>query len=326
MNEGLSGKGGFILAILMWAAMIIVGSNMAVPEFPYGDAGICFGSPSQWHLNPILGKLGNALLTLGVGIGLVTLNRRCNFMPTPTLAYATVFMLICGANVQGNSYLSTSTLLGSANLCAMASLMTGRGKKNASSVIFLIMTLFSWGSMCQYAFIFFIPVYACAAAAMKMFGWKELCAMVFGITAPYIIVLGFGLVDLESFRIPEINNIWMRGASNPGGTMFMIISALTALWAMLIGLRNGVLLFNANTATRSYNHVVTFAGIAVLVLMIVDFGNLHAYFMTLALVASCQIGYLYAFARKRRDWSLPVGIVMAIYITIFIIEICNPNL
>lgn len=319
MNDGLTGKGGFALAVIVWLAMAIVGTISGGADVPAGDAGICVPSPSEWNLHPVVSALCNMGLTLGTGVGFILLNRRLNFMPTASTAYATTFMLICGANAGAGCRLDTSVLLGVANMICMSMLMTARGLRNASASVFMAMTILSWGSMCQYAFVFFIPVYVFAVALLKMLRWKELCAALFGICAPYVIVLGFGIIKISDFHFPSINNIWMSGAPAADSSMLLIVAGVTALWALLLGLRNSISLFNANTATRAYNHLVTLPGIAVLLLMILDFGNIRAYLMTLAIAAACQIGYLYAFSRQRHLSPVPLLIVFVIYIAAFFV-------
>lgn len=321
MHEGFLGKGGVALAGMLCIGMTITGSICVEPHLPFGDAGICFPSPSQWHIAPAVGRGINTLLILGMAAWLIILNHRRNFMPTPSLAYASAFLMICSANVQSNLYLTTSTLLGAANLYCISMLMSQRGQRNSSTAIFLIMSLLSWGSMCQYAFLFFIPIYACCAVMIKIFRWKEWCAMLAGVLSPYIIMMGFGIVDPSCMHIPAINNIWMSNAPMAADVIYVVIAAVTALWALLLGLRNALSLISANTATRAFNNIITLPGIAVLILMIIDFGNIHAYFTTLALLASCQIGYLYALSRQRKPSPLPLAILFVIYIALFFIAL-----
>jgi hypothetical protein len=291
-----------------------------IPPAPKQELGICFYTAESWGLNPWLSWGVNLLLVWLMAMTLSVLNRRFNFITSPSQLFVYAFLVMCGAHPLLSHGLNTATLLAVANLICIGTLFSQYGQRTSSRGIFLIASTLAWGSMIQYSFLFFIPVYVLCAISLKVFGWKELGALVMGIIAPYWIVLGFGIVSPDQFYIPHISNIWNTFSGQPESVIIILLSGITALWVLLLGLKNTLSLFNANTATRAYSHCIAIPGFAIILFMMLDYGNFVAYYTSLCLIAAVQLGYLTAYG-PRKPSLIPYIIHFALYMTLFILTL-----
>ncbi len=292
--------------------------------FPFpesdGEMGICLLSPEAWGLPPLLSWGINVALMFLMSVTLAMANRRYNFIPTPSNLFSGAWLIMAGTNIVVASHLCTSTLLGLANLLCIITLISQYGQSSFTRGIFFIASTLAWGSMFQYSFLFFIPVYAVCAAVLKLFHWKEFMAMLMGVATPYIILLGLGAVSPEQFYMPRISYLWDAFKGEPESVVLIVMAGVTALWTLLLALRNFIPLMTASTAVRAYNVCVTLPGLAMLILMMVDYGNFMAYYLSLAMIGAIQLGYLTAFG-SRRVSPLPYLIHLALYLSFFILSL-----
>lgn len=291
-----------------------------IPPAPKMELGLCFYTAESWQITPWLSWVVNQLLVWLMAMSLSALNRRFNFVTTTSQLFVYAFLVMCGANPLLSRGLNTATLLAVANLVCIGTLLSQYGQRTSARGIFLISSTLAWGSMIQYSFLFFIPVYMLCAIALKIYGWKEFVAMLMGVVAPYWIVLGFGIVKPEQFYIPEISNIWNTFSGQPESVIIILLSGITALWALLLGLKNILSLFNANTATRAYSRCIAIPGFAIIIFMMLDYGNFVAYYTSLCLIAAVQLGYLTAYG-PRKPSLIPYIIHLVVYITLFILTL-----
>lgn len=316
-ENGITGKGGLALALLVWAVMAAWAFIMRRPLLNTADTGICFPSPATWSLLPGWSFAINCGAVVLAALGLVILNRRYNFIPSTTLLFASVFLIAAGACPWVMIRFSASTLLLGANFLGLCILLANYGRRQATTGMFILATLFSWGSMCQYAFLFYLPVYMLSALLIKILRWKELLAMLMGIAAPYVIVLGFGLVSPQQMQVPQLSNIWQQVADGSIGVELLAVAGTTVTLSVLLLLRNLPSLYSANTATRSMGYAFTLPMVVTAALMVIDYGNVLAYYLTMAFFGACQTGYLIAFG-PRRPSPIAYWVVLAIYSGLFL--------
>ncbi len=323
MTRDAGDKSGLILAAVICVALCVVAYML-----PGGGAtaisgnGVCLPSPTTWNISPVLSWILN-IATIGISaLLLLDTNRRYNFIPSPTVIYASTFLIMTGAAIWPDQRLNSSVLLGLANVVALRLLLSRYGRDTAPMQLFIIGTIFAIGSMFHYAFIFFILIYALSALTLKLFGWRELGALILGVAAPYWILLGSGIIPMTALHIPSVNGIWMADIPAPEMIWLILLTGLTALWGLLITCHNVMALYSAGNATRAMAHCIILPAIAVLILILIDYANFMVYYVSLILFTAIEAGYFVAFG-DRHSKAIIYWTVLAGYVTFSILYITN---
>lgn len=323
-GDSMGGKGALVLAAAIYLALAVLAYAAApVADVPAPMAGICLPSPQEWDLPPQVSIALNAAVTVLAAVWLIGINRRFNFIPSTSVLYASVFLLMAGANPRLAVALNSSTLLLLANVVSIGLLFNQYGRQRVNpAAIFVVGTMFSLGSMLHYSFIFFIGVYACSAALLKTFTLRELVALVIGTVAPYWILLGSGIICLSDIRLPVPGAVWQ--ASVPAPEMFWLIlsAAVTALWGLMAGLANAFSLFSASTSIRAFNSALTLPALACGLLLLVDWENFMVYFLPLSLFTAIEAGYLCNTGRRGAGAAV-YWCVAAVYVFLALMSIYN---
>lgn len=317
----MGGNGALVFSALVFVCVSLLSSAVAVPYMP-ADTGICLPAPQDWGLPPLASLALNIGLVLLSAIWLIAINRRFNFIPSTSVLYASLLLLMAGGSSGLSGSLSSSTLLLVANVASLRLLFGQYGKWNVNPAsIFVAGSLFSLGSMVHYSFLFFIFAYAGSAALLKTFHLRECVALVLGIVAPYWVVLGTGLVPLDAIHIPVPGTIWQAAMPGPEMLWLILTVGLTALWGLFAAFRNALSLFSASTAVRAYNYALTLPALACLILLIVDWENFVVYYMPLCLFTGIEGGYLAAYGKRPAGmviyWSVAVVYTAFALISLF---------
>lgn len=305
------------LAAIAAGAMCVL-SMLYGPEARLsGGLGLCLPSPNLWDI-PRLWSWGiNCFLLVFVALGATWLNRHYNFIHSTQPVLAAMFLMLTASNPLLCQYLSSSTLICAVNLVALAILFSCHRQRNATQQMFVIATLFSVGSMFQYAFLPYIFAYIVGAIVMKAFRFKEFLATVMGLVAPYWTGVGLGLIDPGWFRLPEITDLFNGYAQAPELFVLMLSVGLAIFVGFLLGVNNSIKLYAGNSRVNALNLAIDMVGLVSAVCVVVDFTNMLAYLATLYLAVAVQVANLCALWHFRREW-LWVLVPSLVYIGFFI--------
>lgn len=298
-----------ITAIVLAAIAFFVGSPVDLP----GNMGICLPSPVDWPL-PGMALWGmNLAILLITAIMLWLCNKEFSFVQGNDTVLMGMFLVMAASNFWLSGTITASGMMAFANLICIFILFGCYRKHNATQELFIIATILAIGSMIQYGFIFMLPAYIIGAILLKCFNFRCLVAMGMGLLAPYWIGIGFGLLPLDSFRMPEFTNIFQTGLS--GGSLFIMLVnvAVSVVMGLFLALNNTVRLYAGNTQRYLYNVVLNVLGIVSVICLILDFGNLFVYIDTIYIVSALQLANLFALWDINRGSLWLMGI-SAIYI------------
>jgi len=316
MNKKAVGPGGLILSILLLGAFSTFAFFYLSPSKIEGDLGLCLDSPNVWNLTPIASLLVNLGLILAVAFGMQMLNRRYNFIRLNDYTTISIYLTLTACNPWITQWVGSSTLLVIANLVCWRLLFDCYRARNATQQVFIVASILSFGSMVQYSFLFMIPIYFIAIIILSAMHWREFLAMMMGLIAPYWIVLGLGIVSADSFKMPEITNLFTNFAPPLELLLMLIGLGLAMLMALIVGFNNEMRLFAGNSRILALNNVITLTGIGCAALIIIDFNNMLAYIGTFYLSVAVQGGNLFALHQIRNPQYL-LAPLMIIYIAIY---------
>ena len=307
-----------MIAVIAMLAMTALSFVFRPDEKVSGELGICLQSPNLWQINPVSSWLMNTVLIGAVAAGGFFLNRTYNFIRSTQPVLPAMFLVLAGSNPWLNYYLSSSTLICVVNLLALSMLFGSYASRNATQPMFVIGTLFSIGSMFQYAFLPMIVAYVLGAIMMKAFRFKEFLALGMGLVAPCWIGIGMGLLNLEWFTFPEITNLFSDFAKASDIFVMALSVGVAAFFGAILALNNSIKLYAGNSRVNACNMTITMLGIVSVICIIVDFSNMLAYLGTLYFSVAVQVANLCALWKLRREW-LAVAIPSLIYVGFFVV-------
>lgn len=281
-----------------------------------GSLGLLAPSPNEWHLSPLTSRIFATGAILIVSVGTIFLNNRYNVLQTPALLFASLFLILCGANPWITSYFGSSIILAFANLVCLYVLFSLYGRRNAAQGTFIIFSTLSWVSMIQYAGVTLMPVYVIGLIFLNVFRLKELIAIVMGIAAPWCIVFGLDLAAPSQFHWSSMSNL-LNGFTSPddlfwlltqvGATAFIFV--MTTLYCTLHSSASGL----NQRARRSF---INLLGVALICFMLVDAPNMLAYAASLNLCTGLQLTRLFTLGKIHPPYLLlvvPLIVYTALY-------------
>lgn len=308
------GKEGMTLAVIAAAAMFVTAFFAGAPEHPAaGQMGICFPQPELWDLVPLGAWAINLGIFFAVTVTLWFCNKDYTFVQGNDTVLTGMFVIMAASNPWLSGVLTGSGIMAFANLLCMVILFGCYRKRNASQELFIIASILALGSMIQYGFVFMIPVYIIGAVMMKCFSFKGFIAILMGLVAPYWIGVGFGLIPLDSFRMPTFTNFFDSAESKSEIFVLLVNLGVTFLISLFLALNNIVKLYAGNTQRYQYNMVLNLLGVVAVACMVLDFTNMVVYMATFYLIASVQLANLFALREINRGplWLLALS---ALYI------------
>lgn len=290
------------------------------PILTSGDLGLCLPSPNEWRLPHFAGWVINTLLIiLSVGI-LAAANKKFNFIPEANSILTLGLPMLLAFNCLTTATITTSTLLLLCNVCTLFVIFSTYEENNAAKEFFIIGTLPAIGAMFQYSFLTMIPIYIAGGLLMKSFRLREFIAFLFGLIAPYWIVIGLGIVSLPSFRLPESLMVFATQAVEHDIFYSVLASGITAFLSLILALYNGVRLFSRNSRLRCMHMTINFMGFGALMAIIFDFNNFAAYFGTLSLWLSVELAALLHLYHIRQS-KIAMLLLLVVFLPLYILSL-----
>lgn len=307
-REYAIGKGGMaaasVVAIAMWVVSLVLQPVNLSPE----SAGICLPSPSEWGLPHFCSWLLEVLLMAAAVIGAYLLNHKYNFIKTTKPVLPAVLLLLLSGNAWLTNSVTGSLLICGINILCLAILFDVYGSSNATQELFVIATFLSLGVMEEYAFLPMIVAFLLGANAMKVLRFKEFIAFMLGLIAPYWVVIGLGIISLDSFKLPSLAPLFSDYSKAADIFFLMLDTGIVALTGLLIGMRVAIHLYAGNARVNSMNFTILMLGLVSIVCIIVDFNNMEAYLATLYFAVAVQLAQLCAIWSMRHEWLIPFSI------------------
>lgn len=310
-----AGPGSMVSAIVA-SIIMIAATALLLPVYRSDDEfGICFTIP--WDIIP--SWLDVAINTLLIALAVVLaflFNKKHSFVRSTEPILPVTLAILLTSNPLVTSYAGIPMLMLIVNLICLDILMRCYAVQNATTSMFAIATYLSVGSMIEYAFLPFMLVYPVMGIMCKVMRVKEWVAYLMGLVAPYWVVLGFGLITVSDFQLPQYP---MQVSLGFGGEhmIFIYISLCTlVLTGMLMTVNNSILIYAGNMRIRTFINMVNLLGIVCVACMILDFDNFGAYVASFCFAASVQIANFFAMRRIEQS-SIWFWCLLSVFIAFF---------
>lgn len=261
---------------------------------------------------PELSCAVNLFVILATAVSMIAINRTFTLLRTLSVFFAAYFTYITCATPAVAGVFGPSSLLAGVVIWCMGILFTLYHRRRSDRRIFLIFCLLSAGTMYDWRFAFFIPVFFIGMVQMRIFRFKKIIAAIVGLLTPPWIVFGLDLIPVSHYRLPHI---FFTPPSmlleTPGAWPFLC----TVLFTMVVGFVCGsTALFRIlgyNARARAYNGFLAMLGIYTGVLAIINFTDITTYVTLLNACVAMQVGHFFRATATRRGYIIVLLLIAA---------------
>lgn len=302
---------GGLSFLLIFAASVLA----KLPAVPTAR-GLVTGMGAAPHISGTASVGGALALIALIMAGMAILNKTFNFLRTSSMIYIGVFGVMEAASPIISTRLSSGMIVAIVMLSALGLMYSiYQRPKQCAKRIFLTFFLLSLGSMAQYAFIAYIPVFIAGCAQMRCFSMKSLMAAGVGIAVPWWIMWGAGIIHWSDLVFPANLSIFSQLDLEDIAQLVAVI-VVTVIAGFTLTLVNMVKIYSYNARTRSFNGLLVTVTIATLLLAMVDFANVTAYLTLLNCCVAYQAALCFKITAEKRGY-LTVVALLSIYFILF---------
>lgn len=290
------------------------GHTVAMP----GDKGIALPSANEWVASPTLSFVLSAVCTTAVLAMMMAMMRVFNVFRSQTSLFVALFAAMQIATPDCCTQLYTGSLLAVAvAVCLMLAFSVYRSP-DAGRRVFLIFLILSALAATQYCYILYLPVFLVVCAQMRVLGSRTLAAALMGIVTPWILLLGYGIVNPGDLHMPHMVSVF--ASIDPGDSLLLVLTvAFTAFAALLAFALNMLKTIAYNARARAVNGAFSVLALATVAGMCADYRNITSYLPLLNFLAAMEISHYFSNHRGDRSF-IAVYTLIAVYAAIFVCQ------
>lgn len=301
INDFVNGRQLFILTAILFVACAVMTSFSGRVAMQGCSSGVCFSSASVLTLSPIASSLLNVGVILGTCFVLGLINKMYSLIRDVTYVYASSFLLLVIANPHVTALLYDGTLLALISMFLAVLLFGLYQHPHPQRRVFLISSILSTCCMFQYAFAYLIPVFFIGFLQMRAMNFRSLLAMFFGLATPFWIVLGTGMVSLDTLQPPHLENVWM-GLDLSQSRFLIVTLACSVLLTVFLLIANVLHIINYKMQVRAYNGFFLVLSFFTMVMMAIDYNNALVYLPVLYVCMSIQMAHSFTIGRFQQRY------------------------
>lgn len=274
-------------------------------------------TPSGWlGFMPELSWGVNFAVLSATAWAMIAINRQFNILRTLSVFFAAYFLFITCSTPFMSCFAGTSSVLAACMIFCMWILFTLYNEPHSNRRIFLIFAILSVGTLYDWKFLFFIPLFVIGLAQMRILRTKKIIAALIGIFTPPWIVFGLDLMP-----IPQLPHIFFTPPTillqSPEALPFLCTVLLTMAIGFLLGSINLLRILGFNARARAYNGFLAVLGIYTGILAIINFTVLPDYMTLLNACVAFQVGHFFRATASRRGYILIV-LLFAAYTSLYL--------
>lgn len=314
ISEYFHKRGALLIAgVLLVVTTIIAWNRGAVSDIP-DNRGLALPSANLWLERGEVSMWLNLALTIAAAAAIAMLNRSYNVMRSMTLLWSTALLLFQIATPMFTGQFYGGTLMCLVMLAVIALMYSMYMSNKPQRRVLLIFAILSTAAMCQYAFMFLIPVAMVGIIQMRVFSLRTFLAAGIGIVTPPWILFGTGLVSLDAVHWPRFVSLFSV-LDRPELIQTFCSVALTIVCGILFLSANIMKMLSYNARFRAYNGFLSVLMIAAMLLTVADWENFAVYVPLLNMTVAFQIAMFFSNNRKRHSY------ISLLIITISIISL-----
>lgn len=311
---------GFGLAVAFVAAAMACVYFFGGHTIPLsGNKGLGLPSANEWFaysplLNFILALVANGATV----VIMLLLNKIFNVFRSMTSLFIAFFAMMQVATPDLMTQFYTGNLLAVVVPLCMLLLFSCYRQPEATRRVFLIALLLSAFTATQYCYAFYLVAFLIGCGQMSIFNRRTLAAAFMGIVTPWILYIGFGIIDPTQLQWPRFANIFSE--IDIDDTLMLVVTVgLTAFLTLLGFILNVLKTIAYNARARAVNGAFTVVMLITLIALCIDYRNIISYIPILNYCAAMEVTHYFSTHRHDKSY-IAIFTILAVYAVIFLCQ------
>lgn len=311
-----SRAGSYTLVGFGVLAMLIAASAAKLPSLSSGR-GLVTGLASADFISAPMSLFGALALVGATMVMMSLINSTFNLLRSSSLIFIGVYAFMEAASPIVSTRLGWGSIVAVTVLAAMGLLYSVYQQPvKGSKRVFMAFCLLSAGSMFQYAFLAFLPIFMAGCMQMRCMSARTFLAALVGIAVPWWIAWGFGAINLSDIALPQGLNIFSQlDVSDKAQLVAVMITTVVA--GLALTLTNMVKIYSYNARSRSFTGLLVTVTFATLLMTMVDFANITAYLPLLNVCVAFQAALSFRINAENRGY-IPIVTLLSLYLILYI--------
>lgn len=304
------------LTALVVVACALVYAVIGDVVYPAGDGGFVRGWGGPWLERGHVGMWVGLALTLGLAVFIGTLNRTFNLLRSMTWLHGAFFLMLTLATPSLMLNFYPGLLLAATVMLGCFLMFVSYNDRMAQRQVFLTFLLLSAGAALDYSFVVYMPVFWLATAQMRIFSMRSFVASLMGIATPWIILLGFRIVDISDLQVPHFyaSNTLLGARSI---TWMIGVGVFSAFLGVSAWIQSAIKILSYNAQSRAMLSVITVVLFFTLVFGAADYRHLAVFLPLLNCSVALQEGHLFSVIYRRQKSYYAILAILIIYLGLF---------
>lgn len=273
------------------------------------------GLVRTWWWPPELTPWASAACNVGLSIIIAFLisylSKAFNVLRSMTMLQGTLFLFLQVGSPASFAAFGSSTLMAlTAVICFYLFFSVYGMGDYCQRNVFMAFLLISAGCAIDASYILLIPIFLMASVQMRIFNMRTLMAIFMGIVTPWIIYVGFGLVDFDEIVFPPLSDF---GVLSEGWvTVSALLSSFIGVFAWVQSIMK---LLTYNARSRAMLSVITITMLLSVVGALLI--NAYSFLALLNCTVALMLGHTFGVVYNGRKSYLPILGIMLVYLAIF---------
>lgn len=316
LSRAMHKRATAILMVALATVYVWVTGLITETEPVWIDKGIGLSGLNEWQIPTGLSTVLNIGLNALIIVLMMALNRSYNVLRSLTWLPAGLFAIMQAATPTAMLSLGSGTLVCVVVLLCLYLLFGIYGRPTETRIIFAVFFLLSLGTAFQYCFAPFILLFWFICMQLKVYNLRTFTASLMGVASVWILLLGFGIVDIDRLQMPSLHNVF-AGDLSPMRLYLPMLALVTAILLIAAITMNFMKAFAYNAHARAMNGALVLLSFVILLMMVIDSQNMPAYMPLLNVSAAMQITHYFVNHRFERQY-IAILAVLFVYIAIYL--------
>lgn len=262
-------------------------------------------------LTPWVSAAWNVGLSIIIAFLISYLSKAFNVLRSMTMLQGTLFLFLQLGSPSSFTALGSGTLMALTAVVCFYMFFSVYGLYDCCQRnVFMSFLLISAGSAIDASFILLMPVFIMASVQMRIFNMRTLLAIFMGAVTPWIIFVGFGLVDFAEIHLPPMSDFGLL--SEGWVTVSAVIASFFGVFAWVQSIMK-LLTYNARSrAMLSVITITMFLSIVAALLI-----NAYSFLALLNCTVALMLGHTFGVVYNGRKSYLPILGIIFMYLVIF---------
>lgn len=310
-------RGGVVLLWLVAIACSYHAMTHGAVTPLQGQGGVALPSADTW-------LPGGSWMSWGASMGVnalvailaVIINRTFNVLRSMTMLFAGLYPVMMMGTPSLFGQLYGGTILALAVVMAQMILYAIYASPGSTRQVFLIFFIMSLTALACQAALFYLPVLLLGCVQMRVLNWRSFLAALLGVITPVWILLGFGIISVDHFTWPHLENA-LPTLNSDDLPPLMVTIGFTMLIGVLATLANLVKMISYKAQIRALNGFITVILTATAVLIFFDLEDALILVPLLNMFVAIQLAGFFGRHSESRHGFLPIWGLVLIYFLLY---------